>query len=161
MTEHELDGVCAASQNHHVSLAHAYGRVLEPIVPAGETAPLHTQLVPTLGSVVWGTHFARRDGLGATMADSRTDPGWVMPSVLYAGSTPERTIENPSAEDLWSAASNPGPRRPVEPPTRARPEARATQAQAGAYGPSALPFPFARSRVASRYVVPGGSTARV
>ena len=50
--------------------------------------------------VVSGSHFIRRDENGETMLDTRLDPEFVLPKVLFSESTPKHTLENTGANDL-------------------------------------------------------------
>ena len=99
MTE-DLDGVIAAPDHHKVLFENDAVRVLETTIAAGEITPVHTHLAPTVMYVVSGSHFVRRDEQGATMVDTRANPDFVLPRVLYAQSTPKHTLENTGAEDL-------------------------------------------------------------
>jgi mannose-6-phosphate isomerase-like protein (cupin superfamily) len=96
----DLDGVIAAPDNHRVLFENDAVRVLETTIAAGEVTPLHTHLAPTVMYVVSGSHFVRRDEHGATMVDTRSNPDFVLPKVLYAQSTPKHTLENTGADDL-------------------------------------------------------------
>jgi mannose-6-phosphate isomerase-like protein (cupin superfamily) len=96
----ELDGVIVAPENHKVLFENDAVRVLETIIAAGEVTPLHTHLAPTVMYVLSGSHFLRRDEHGATMVDTRANPDFVLPKVLFAASTPRHTIENTGEEDL-------------------------------------------------------------
>ena len=100
MTLNELDGVAVAPNHHKVIFENEEVRVLETTIAAGEVTPLHTHLAPTVMYVLSGSHFIRRDEGGATMVDTRATPGFVLPKVLYAASTPRHTIENTGADDL-------------------------------------------------------------
>ena len=60
----------------------------------------HTHLAPTVMYVLSGSHFIRRDEHGATMVDTRTNPEFVLPKVLFAASTPRHTLENTGVDDL-------------------------------------------------------------
>lgn len=100
MTTDELDGVIAAPDHHKVIFENDEVRVLETTIPVGDTTPLHTHLTPTVMYVVSGSHFIRRDDQGATMLDTRADPDFVLPRVLYAPTTPRHTLENTGAEEL-------------------------------------------------------------
>ncbi len=100
MTVDDLDGVAAAPGNHKVLFENDEVRVLETTIPSGEATPLHTHLAPTLLYVLSGSHFIRRDEQGATMFDTRADPGYVLPRVQFAASTPRHTIENTGDDDL-------------------------------------------------------------
>ena len=96
----DLDGVNVAPYNHKVLFENDAVRVLETTIAAGEVTPLHTHLAPTVMYVLSGSHFVRRDEHGATLVDTRANPGFVLPKVLFAQSTPKHTIENTGLDDL-------------------------------------------------------------
>lgn len=100
MTLDELDGVAVAPKNHKVIFENDDVRVLETTIRIGEVTPLHTHLAPTVMYVLSGSHFVRRDEAGATMVDTRANPDFVLPKVLFSASTPRHTIENTGADDL-------------------------------------------------------------
>jgi mannose-6-phosphate isomerase-like protein (cupin superfamily) len=92
--------VIAAPDHHRVIFENEAVRVLETTIRAGDTTPLHTHLAPTALYVVSGSHFVRRDEHGATMFDTRADPDFVLPRVLYSASVPRHTLENTGSDDL-------------------------------------------------------------
>jgi len=96
----DLDGVVAAPDHHTVIFENDAVRVLETIVRAGDITPLHTHLAPTVLYVVSGSHFIRRDEHGATVVDTRANPDFVLPRVLYSASLPRHTLENSGSDDL-------------------------------------------------------------
>jgi mannose-6-phosphate isomerase-like protein (cupin superfamily) len=96
----DLDGVIVAPDNHKVIFENDDVRVLETTIAAREVTPLHTHLAPTVMYVVSGSHFVRRDEHGATMVDTRSNPDFVLPKVLFAAATPPHTIENTGEDDL-------------------------------------------------------------
>jgi len=96
----ELDGAAVAPDDHKVIFENDEVRVLETTIASAEVTPLHTHLAPTVMYVLSGSHFIRRDEHGATMVDTRANPGFVLPKVLFAASTPRHTIENTGAEVL-------------------------------------------------------------
>ena len=96
----DLDGVVAAPDHHTVIFENDAVRVLETIVRAGDITPLHTHLAPTVLYVVSGSHFIRRDEHGATVVDTRANPDFVLPRVLYSASIPRHTLENSGSDDL-------------------------------------------------------------
>lgn len=100
MTLDELDGAAVAPAHHKVIFENEQVRVLETTIPVGEITPLHTHLAATVMYVLSGSHFIRRDEHGATMVDTRTNPDFVLPKVLFAASTPRHTIENTGDDDL-------------------------------------------------------------
>ena len=100
MSLDDLDGVAVAPDHHKVIFENEKVRVLETTIPAGEITPLHTHLRSTLMYVVSGSHFIRRDENDETMLDTRLDPEFVLPKVLFSESTPKHTLENTGANDL-------------------------------------------------------------
>ena len=50
--------------------------------------------------VVSGSRFVRRDGDGAVVVDTQTNPDFTMPRVLYSAGTPIHTLENTGPDDL-------------------------------------------------------------
>lgn len=100
MTSDPLDGVTVAPDHHRVLFENDEVRVLETTIPAGVRTPLHTHLLPQVMYVVSPSHFIRRDEDGAVMFDTRSDPSFVLPRVLYAAGTPRHTLENTGADDL-------------------------------------------------------------
>ena len=100
MTQDELDGVIAAPQHHQVLFENDVVRVIETTIRAGDTTPVHTHLAPTAMYVVSGSHFIRRDPDGAVMVDTRADPAFVLPRVMYSPGTPPHTLENTGPDDL-------------------------------------------------------------
>jgi len=96
----ELDGVVAAPDHHSVLFENDAVRVVETIVRAGDTTPVHTH-PKTLIYAVSGSHFVRKDDTGRVMVDTRDQgPSFVLPRVLWSDGTPPHVIENPSSDDL-------------------------------------------------------------
>ena len=100
MTLDELDGAAVAPAHHKVIFENEQVRVLETTIPVGEITPLHTHLAATVMYVLSGSHFIRRDEHGTTMVDTRANPDFVLPKVVFAASTPRHTIENTGDDDL-------------------------------------------------------------
>ena len=96
----ELDGAAVAPDNHRVLFENDEVRVLETTIRAGEVTPVHTHLAPTAMYVLSGSHFVRRDELGAVVVDTRANPDFVLPRVLWSAGTPKHTIENTGEDDL-------------------------------------------------------------
>jgi mannose-6-phosphate isomerase-like protein (cupin superfamily) len=96
----DLDGVVAAPDHHKVIFENDVVRVLETTIRAGDVTPLHTHLMPQVMYVVSGSHFLRRDENGAVMFDTRADPAFMLPRVLYAATTPIHTLENTGSDDV-------------------------------------------------------------
>ena len=100
MTSDPLDGVTVAPDHHRVIFENDEVRDLETTIPAGARTPLHTHLLPQVMCVVSGSHFVRRDEDGAVMFDSRADPAFILPRVLYSTGTPRHTLQNTGTGDL-------------------------------------------------------------
>jgi mannose-6-phosphate isomerase-like protein (cupin superfamily) len=100
MTMDELDGVIAAPNHHRVLFENEVVRVIETTIRAGDTTPVHSHLAATAMFVVSGSHFLRRDPEGAVMLDTRSDPAFVLPQVMYSPGTPAHTLENTGPDDL-------------------------------------------------------------
>lgn len=100
MTTTDFDGVIAAPDHHRVLFENEVVRVLETTIPAGDLTPVHSHLAPTVMYVISGSQFVRRDPAGAVMLDTRADPTFVLPRVLYSPGTPLHTLENTGADDL-------------------------------------------------------------
>ena len=96
----DLDGVVAAPDHHKVIFENDTVRVLETTIRAGDVTPLHTHLMPQVMYVVSGSHFLRRDETGAVMFDTRADPAFTLPRVLFAATTPIHTLENTGSDDV-------------------------------------------------------------
>jgi mannose-6-phosphate isomerase-like protein (cupin superfamily) len=96
----DLDGVVAAPDHHKVIFENDTVRVLETTIRAGDVTPLHTHLMPQVMYVVSGSYFLRRNETGAVMFDTRADPAFTLPRVLYAATTPIHTLENSGSDDV-------------------------------------------------------------
>ena len=95
-----LPGAAVPPDHHRVIFENDEVRVLETTIPPGVVTPLHTHLLPQVMYVVSPSRFIRRDEDGAAMFDSRADPSFVLPQVLYSAGTPRHTIENTGSDDL-------------------------------------------------------------
>lgn len=97
---HDLDGVVAAPAHHKVLFENSEVRVVETIVPAGDTTPVHTH-PKRISYVVSGSHFIRRDETGNVTLDTRKEEvGLARSSIRWSNGTDAHSIENPSNEDL-------------------------------------------------------------
>lgn len=96
----ELDGVVAAPDHHKVLFENDRVRVLETTIQPGERTALHTHLRPTLNYVVSGSHFKRWDESGAVVVDTRADPSFVLPRVLFIETLGPHMLQNTGEDDL-------------------------------------------------------------
>ena len=75
-------GPVAAPDHHRVVFENERVRVVDTVIRAGDTAPLHTHLVPHLLIVTSGGQFIRRDVTGAVLVDTRDrGPDFTIPRV--------------------------------------------------------------------------------
>ena len=97
----ELDAILAASDHHRLLLENEHVRVLETVIPAGETTAVHTHRWPNVQYVVSGADFVRRDGGGKVTLDTRAGSGPPQPStVLWSGPMPPHSLENVGDAEL-------------------------------------------------------------
>jgi mannose-6-phosphate isomerase-like protein (cupin superfamily) len=96
----ELDGVLAAPDHHRVLFENDEVRVVETTIRAGDRTPLHTHLRQTVSYVLSGSHFLRRDEAGEPVFDTRSDPSFVLPRVLFSQPIQRHTLENTGGDDL-------------------------------------------------------------
>lgn len=96
----ELDGVIAAPDHHKVLFENDEVRVIETIVAAGDSTPIHTHPKAVM-YVVSGSQFVRKDDTGKAMVDTLDEgSSFEMPSVIWSDGTPPHMIENPAEDDL-------------------------------------------------------------
>lgn len=95
-----LDALVGAPRHHILLFENNSVRVLDTIVPAGETVPLHTHRWPgTLYLISW-SDFIRRDAEGAVLLDSRTAEPPAVGSAFWSPALPPHTLENIGSTDL-------------------------------------------------------------
>ena len=96
----ELDALLAAPDHHHLLLENERVRVLETVIPAGETTAVHTHRWANVQYVVSGADFVRRDGDGKVTLDTRAGSGPPKPStVLWSGPNDLGVRTDPEAND--------------------------------------------------------------
>lgn len=97
----DLDALRASSDHHLLLLENGHVRVLETLIPAGETTAVHTHRWPNVQYVVSGADFVRRDGDGKVTLDTRAGSGPPKPStVLWSDSMPPHSLENVGDAEL-------------------------------------------------------------
>ena len=97
----ELDALLAASGHHHLLLDNEHVRVLETVIPAGETTAVHTHRWANVQYVVSGADFVRRDGDGKVTLDTRDGSGPPRPATaLWSDAMPPHSLENVDDADL-------------------------------------------------------------
>jgi len=106
VTEHDhvpddLDGPRAAPDHHRVVFENDRVRIVETVIRAGDTAPLHTHRAPHLVIFSSGSHFVRRDETGNVLFDTRTAvPDFVVPPYSWSDGVSAHTLENTGADDI-------------------------------------------------------------
>ena len=95
-----LDAVTAAPQYHRILLENETVRVLDTIVPPGETVPLHTHSWPAVVYVVSWSDCVRRDVDGNVTMDSRASAPPACGAALWSGPLPAHTLQNVGACEL-------------------------------------------------------------
>lgn len=97
----DLDGPVAAPDHHTIVFENDHVRVLETVIRAGDTAPLHTHATKHVMIVSSGSRFIRRDADGAILVDTRAmEPPFSMPPLLWSDGTPAHTLENSGVDVL-------------------------------------------------------------
>lgn len=96
----ELDGVVLDPDHHRVLFENDEVRVIETTIPPGTRTPVHTHLRTTVNYVQSGSHFIRRDAAGEPVFDTRADPAFVLPRVLFTPPIQRHTLENTGDEEL-------------------------------------------------------------
>ena len=89
----ELDALIAAPKHHTLVLENDRVRVLDTIIPVGETVPVHTHRWPGVYHTIQFSHFIRRDGEGKLLFDSRTVTG-VLSAAAFLENLPPHSVEN-------------------------------------------------------------------
>ena len=101
----ELDGPVAAPDHHRVVFENERVRVVETVIRAGETAPLHTHLIPHLLIVSSGSQLVRRDVAGVVLVDTRDgDPASTIRPYAWNDGIGPHTLENVGADDIVATA---------------------------------------------------------
>jgi hypothetical protein len=106
-----LDAVVAASKHHRLVLENDKVRVLDTLIQAGDTVPVHTHRWPAVYYTIQPGDFIRRDGDGNLLFDSRTAPARA--SANFADYLPPHSVENVGKSDirLISFEMKPAPER--------------------------------------------------
>ena len=89
-----LDAVTAAPRFHSVLLENEIVRVLDTVVPPGETVPLHTHRWPAVLYIISWSNCVRRDAEGRVTMDSRNAPAPPPGAALWSDPLPPHTLEN-------------------------------------------------------------------
>jgi hypothetical protein len=97
----ELDALRASAAHHQLLLENERARVLETVIPAGETTAIHTRRWPSIQHVVGGSDIVRRDADGTVMLDTRAAGEPLEASMtLWSAPMPPHSVENVGAAEL-------------------------------------------------------------
>ena len=89
-----LDAVTAAPRFHRVLLENETVRVLDTVVPPGETVPLHTHCWPAVLYIISWSNCVRRDAEGRVTMDNRNASAPPLGAALWSHPLPPHTLEN-------------------------------------------------------------------
>jgi hypothetical protein len=89
-----LDALVAAPDHHFLLFENESVRVLDTIIPPGQTTPVHTHCWPSVLYVRAWSDFIRRDAEGNVLADSRTTTPPATGSAFWTPALPPHTLEN-------------------------------------------------------------------
>ena len=94
-----LDAVVAAPQYHRLVFENEQVRVLDTVIPIGDTVPVHTHRWPAVYYTISFSDFIRRDQDGNILFDSRTATG---PRSLanWVDCLPPHSVENVGSNDI-------------------------------------------------------------
>ena len=96
-----LDALAAAPAFHRLVLETDDVRVVETVIGAGETVPLHTHRWPSVIYVVANSDAVRRDHEGAVLTDSRTGGGRPEAgTAVWTAPMPPHTVENVGGSEI-------------------------------------------------------------
>ena len=65
----ELDALSASAEHHRLLLENDHVRVVESVIPPGETSAVHTHRWPNVQHVVSGSRLVKRDPHGAVLSE--------------------------------------------------------------------------------------------
>lgn len=97
----ELDALVASPEHHILRFENDRVRVLETVIPAGETTNLHTHAWPALYLIESWSSSVRRDADGHVLMDSRDAPEPTPPyAPVWAQPIGPHTLENVGSREL-------------------------------------------------------------
>jgi len=101
----DLDGPGAAPDHHRLVFENERIRVVETVIRAGDTAPLHTHLLPHVLMVSSGSQFIRRAVTGEVLVDTRDfGPDFTLPAYAWNDGIGPHTLENVGPDDIVATA---------------------------------------------------------
>jgi hypothetical protein len=94
-----LDALTAAPRHHTLIFQNERVRVLQTLIPPGETTAVHTHRWPSVIHTVSASDFIRRDGNGNILGDTRTAQA-MRPEFVFSEPLPPHSIENVGNSDI-------------------------------------------------------------
>ena len=94
-----LDAVVAAPKHHTLVFENEQVRVLDTVIPIGDTVPVHTHRWPAVYYTISFSDFIRRDQDGNVLFDSRTATG-PRSLVNWVDCLPPHSVENVGNNDI-------------------------------------------------------------
>jgi hypothetical protein len=94
----ELDAVIAAPKHHRLVFENDRVRLLDTVIPAGDTVPVHTHRWPAVYYTLQRGDFIRRDGEGNLLFDSRKAAP--LPPASFIDCLPPHSVENVGSTDI-------------------------------------------------------------
>ena len=90
----------AAPQYHRLVFENERVRVLDTVIPPGETVPVHTHRWPAIYYHIVPGHFIRRDPEGQVLFDSRTIEAQEKFSATWLDCLTPHSVENVSPHEI-------------------------------------------------------------
>jgi len=94
-----LDALIAAPRHHTLLMQNERVRVLQTLIPPGETTAVHTHRWPSAIHTLSFSHFIRRDQHGTILYDSRTSQA-DRPEFSWSAPLPPHSVENVGSKEI-------------------------------------------------------------
>jgi hypothetical protein len=89
-----LDALVAAASHHTLLMENDRVRVIQTLIPVGDTVPVHTHRWPAVMHVLSWSDFIRRDEHGKTLLDTRGQAPPPEGAILWSEPLPPHSVEN-------------------------------------------------------------------
>lgn len=97
----ELDALVAAPEHHRLLMENDIVRVIDTLIPPGETTNIHTHKWPASLYILSWSDFIRYDPAGNIIADSRNISQKPLPSsALWSDALPPHALKNIGEKDI-------------------------------------------------------------
>ncbi len=95
-----LDALVAAANHHTLLLENDRVRIIQTLIPPGDTVPVHTHSWPAVMQVLSWSDFIRRDEHGNILFDTRGQAPLAEGAILWSESLPPHAVENVGASTI-------------------------------------------------------------